>query len=115
MCKSHGHQFLHLAPQRRILIDGLSAVCLTYCVDQGTNKIPNSPAQRHVTQDQVSLVPYSSTSLPGASLPPPSIPTHPGSSSLVDSRSEGSLVNHARRRTSFEQHPTMTADYLDAT
>ena len=55
-------------------------------------RIRNSPAQlgaRH--QAQVSL-PYSSTAPPS-----PPLPTHPGSPTLTNSRSKGSLITHARR------------------
>jgi hypothetical protein len=62
------------------------------CIDQVANKIPNSPARKRARR-QVTL-PYSS-----AALHPPSFPTHPGSSILIDSPSEGSLTaeSHARR------------------
>ena len=74
----------------------------------------DSPAQtraRH--QTQVSL-PYSSTAAPS-----PSLLTRPGSATLTDSRSEGSLIKHARHwigkklthRMSFAQLPIKTADH----
>ena len=70
----------------------LSAVCQAKfrCIDQVTDKIPNSPAH------QVSL-PYSSTA---RRTPPPSSPsTRPGASILLDSRYEGSLMANNRLRT----------------
>jgi hypothetical protein len=107
--------------QRRILTDELSTVCqgkFTRSIDQVTNKIPNSPAQKPARR-QVSP-PYS-----GIALPSPSFPTHPRSP--IDSCLEGSLTaeSHARHRTgkklsnrrrrmcdSFAQYPPMTADSM---
>ena len=95
----------------RVLINGFSTVCqVTRCRNKVTNKIPNCSAQRCACYHwQVSL-PYPSTALP-----PPSFPTRPGSSIIIDSRSEGSLterrwtgnklvVGQRYRCTSFAQH-----------
>ena len=70
------------------------------CIEQLTNEILNSPAQKRA-QHQVSS-PHSSTALS-----PPSSPTRPMSSIQLGSRLEGSLTaeNHAPRCTSFAQHP----------
>ena len=123
----------HQRPQLVIPIDELSAVSHrkrdNCTVTKVTNKILNSSAQhcaRHEA-DQVSVtLPYTNTALASPSFP--SIPTHPGSSALIDCRSEGSPTaecfsqNRARlwtgkestkrcRRTSFMQHYSrMTAD-----
>ena len=83
-------------------------------------RIRNSPAQTGA-QAQVSL-PYSSTAPPS-----PSFPTRPGPPTLTDSRSKGSLINHARaarrwigkkstrrgRCMSFAQLFVTTADLQD--
>jgi hypothetical protein len=64
-------------------------------IDQVTDKVSNSPAQTR-TEHQVS------TPFPFIALAPPSFPSRPGSSILMDDRSEGSLTvdNSARRWTS---------------
>ena len=66
----------------------------TSSADQVTNKVLNSPAQIR-TGHQVST-PHAFTALA-----PPSIPSRPGTSILMDSRSEGSLtvVKYVRRWT----------------
>ena len=95
------------SPQRRIPIDELSSVCpgiFTRCVDQVTNKIPHSPAQKRA-RHQVSL-PYSSDTTTGvlAQLTSPSFPSRPGPSIPIYSSSENSLTpeNYARRLTDKE-------------
>lgn len=94
------------APQRPIPIDELPDVCqrkFNLCVDQVTNDIPNSAAQKHVqVRRGVSLL-HSNIIF----FPPPE------SSIIIDPRSKGSLMvrNHPRtqkrrikrsRRTSFQ-------------
>jgi hypothetical protein len=118
----------------------------THCVDQVTDKIPNSPAQGNARR-QVS--PLSTIRLwcalalhrlaalaPGRRkfaalsarqyVPPPSLPTRPGSPIQTDFRSRGPLTTgkHGRRwigekfkniadrlrRASFAQHHATTAD-----
>jgi hypothetical protein len=84
--------------------------------DQVTNRISSSPAPKRA-RHQVSL-PSSSTALA-----PPSSPSRPGSSILIDRSSEDSLAeeNYPHRRTgkestnrrqrmSFAQHLETTAD-----
>ena len=101
-------------PQRRIPIDGLSVVCqgkFISCIDRITDSITNSSAHRRA-RHQVSLPCFSTA------LPPPPLPTHSGSSILIASRSEGSLMATNRRqtrkkRTSFVgQHLTTYADLM---
>jgi hypothetical protein len=64
------------------------------CINQVTNEVLNSPAQTR-TGHQVST-PY-----PFTALAPPSFPSRPGPSTLMDGRSEDSLTvdNYAHRRT----------------
>ena len=76
--------------QRRIPVDeqyGLSVVSrrkLTRGIDQVTNTIPNSPAEK-LARHQVSLpFPWESWT----TLPPPSLPTRPGSPILIGPSSE---------------------------
>jgi hypothetical protein len=83
-------------------------------IDKITNKVPNSPAPKRARR-QVSL-PYT--------LPPPSLPTRPGSLTPIGSRSGGSPTAEDAplwtgeelidRRTSFAQHLASTADLADA-
>jgi hypothetical protein len=97
----------------------LSAVCqknFIHRIDQVTNKVLNSPAQAR-TGHQVS------TADPFTALAPPSFPSRPGTSILIDCRSEGLLAvdNYARhwtnndarsrcRRMSFVQYYATTAE-----
>ena len=67
-----------------------------------TNENPNASALR----DQVSP-PHGPHP---TSLSIPSFPTSPWSMAPIDSSSEGSVINHERRCTSFFQHPVTTAD-----
>src|ERR1700679_595454 len=86
----------------------------TSCIDQITNRIPTSPAQKRALH-QIS---------PPYAPPLPPFPTRPGSPIPIGSCSEGPLTeeDHAplcgeeltERRTSFAQHPATTADLLDA-
>jgi hypothetical protein len=64
-------------------------------INQVTNEVLNSPAQTR-TGHQVF------TSCPFTALAPPSFPSRPGLSMLIDRRSEGLLTvdNHVRRWTS---------------
>jgi hypothetical protein len=86
-------------------------------MDQVTSRILNSPTQKRACH-QVSL-PYSTTTLA-----PPSFPSRPGPSILIDCRLEDflmaendarcetgkKLTNRHQRRMSFAQHLEMTAD-----
>ena len=95
----NANRILPSNPQRRILNNGLSAVCqgkFIYYIDQVTHKNPNSSAQRG-THHQVSLPHDGAHRLP-------SFPTRPGSSIMIDSHLEGSLTaeNHAHRWTGKE-------------
>ena len=69
---------------------------ITRHIDQLTNRIiPNGPAQmrsRHQDNDQLTL-PNSSTAAPSSLFP-----TRPGSTTVTDTRSKGSLMSHVRRR-----------------
>ena len=108
-------RFLH-PPQRLIPINDyeLSAVCqakLTLCIDQVTNEFLYSPTEAQKCARHQDSLPSSSTVLS-----PPSFPTRPGSSTLIDSSSEGSSVAkncHSKQsRCMFYvgQHLATTAD-----
>jgi hypothetical protein len=87
--------------------DELSAVSrrkLTRCIDQVTKEIPNSPAQKRAPR-QVSLT-NSSTALALSSLP-----SHPGSSTLIDCALEGPhTAENSACRWSDEEKPTDRCD-----
>ena len=121
--QSQGNRFHPLPvlfPNAEPPIDELSTVCqakFTRSINQVTNKIPNS------SPTQVSL-PCSTGS---TALRPPSFPSQPGSSILIDCCSEGSLteenyarcsackqLTHRRQRTSFVPHLATTAYRLNA-
>ena len=89
-----------LLPPRRIFIDELSGVRQknSICrIDQVTNEISNSPAQTRIG-------PQVSTPYPFTALAPPSFPSRPGTSILLDCRSEGLLTvdKYARHFTSTD-------------